>query len=107
MTNEIFFSPIKKTKFKGFDTIQVKMVLKKDTRQKEVSSQQDILGKLVSLSYKNKVAINFENVLTYPLSPVSAPLCLHDGSMRKTAKSKLFEATFKDVDVVDVKSSRN
>ena len=86
-SEETFFSPIKKCKLNGFDTNEKKIVLKKVKKQKEISSQRDILGKLVSLSYKNKAGIDLEKVLTYPLSPVSAPLSLYDGSLRKTTKS--------------------
>ena len=42
-----------------------------------------------------------ERVLSYPLAPVSIALSTPDGSIRKTVKSKLFDAAMSDLRVID------
>ena len=74
----------------------------KDGKSKEIAYQRDILGILVYQSYANKTGVDIEKVFTYPLAPVAMPLCTPDGSNRKTAKSKLYDAAMEDeVTIID------
>ena len=66
----------------------------------ELALQRDILGILVARSYQHNSGIDKDAVLCYPLAPVSIPLRTPDGSMRKTAKSKLFTAAMNDLRIV-------
>ena len=42
--------------------------------------------------------IDLDAVLCYPLAPVSVPLSTSDGSLRKTVKSKLYDAAMSDLE---------
>ena len=46
--------------------------------------QTDILGKSVRSSFDTNSYINVENLLTYPLGPMSLALSCLDGTIRKT-----------------------
>ena len=63
--------------------------------------QRDILCKLVSLSNSNKAAIDLEAALNFPLAPVCLPLSNYDGTIRKTVKSKLYQAAMSDLTIVN------
>ena len=56
-----------------------------------MESNQNILGKLLSISAKAAKPINFEKALEYPLYPVPLSLAHPDGSKRSTQKSKLLQ----------------
>ena len=100
-SNGTFVSVLKRFKFKSFVDTNIKVVVKKAGKQKEIAYQRDILGKLVSQSYASKKGVDMERVLSYPLAPVSIPLSTPDGSIRKTVKSKLFDAAMSDLRVID------
>lgn len=87
-----FFDPIKKCKSKTFLDSAKRSKMNVDGKCKEVIFQRDILGKLVALSHKRKMAVDLDKCLVYPLAPVSLPLSTPDGAIRKTVKSKLFNA---------------
>ena len=61
---------------------------------------------MLSFSAKNNIPIDWENALSYPLSPI--PLCLStaDGKPRKTATSKLQEVVLKEDDSMIVDNPR-
>ena len=63
--------------------------------------QTDILGKSVRSSFDTNSYINVENLLTYPLGPMSLALSCLDGTIRKTCKSKLYEAAMYDLLIVE------
>jgi hypothetical protein len=45
---------------------------------KEVLLHCDIIGTIATLSSKNKLAVDMDKVMTYPLAPVSIPLFCAD-----------------------------
>ena len=96
-----FFCPIKKHQVFNFESTNKRVVVKKDGKQKEIACQRDVLGHLVSLSYKSKSGIDLEKVLAYPLAPVSVPLSTYDGTIRKTVKSKLYQTAMSDLQIVN------
>ena len=100
--NTGFFSVIKRNIYKSFEDSNVKAVVKKTGRQKELSCQRDILGLLVCSSYQSNKVVNVSKAMTYPLSPVSLPLCTPDGVIRKTVKSKLLDAALSDLRIVNI-----
>ena len=59
------------------------MKIAKGGKEKKISMQRDILGKLVSISSTNKSVIDIEGALSYPLAPISMPLSNSDGIIRK------------------------
>ena len=73
-------------------------------KAKELAFQRDILGILVAHSCQYKSRIDIDVVLQYPLAPVSVPLSTPDGAIRKTVKSKLFNAAMSDLLVVPKES---
>ena len=77
----------------------VKAKVSKNDKQQEIQVQSNILAKLVHLSSFTK-AINLEKTMSFPLAPVSLPLSHYDGTIRKTVKSKLFDATMHDLTVI-------
>jgi hypothetical protein len=68
--------------------------------KQELAFQRDILGILVAHSCQYKSGIHIDVVLQYPLAPVSVPLCTYDGAIRKTVKSKLFDAAMSDLLII-------
>ena len=74
----------------------IEATITKDGKSKEIAFQRDIFVILVSQSYANKTGVDMEKVLTYPLAPVSIPLCTPDGSNRKTAKGNLYDTAMED-----------
>ena len=97
---EMFFRTLKRNKFKSWKDTSKKVVAKTDGKAKELTFQNDILGILVAHSCQYKSGIDIDVVLQYPLNPVSVPLSTHDGAIRKTVKSKLFDATMSDLLIV-------
>jgi hypothetical protein len=81
-----FHDPIKRNTVKGFNYVPSK---KKAQIKKNVEVNRDILARLIYLSNSSGRIIDFEKVLTYPLSNVPLSLCNPNGAMRKTNKSKL------------------
>ena len=95
-----FFDPIKRELLNTFKDCAVKVKVKSKAKTKELVFQRDVLGMLVAYSNKHEAGIDLQNVLSFPLAPVSIPLSTVDGAIRKTVKSKLFEAAMSDLDLV-------
>ena len=95
-----FFSPIKREPLKTFRNSAVKTKLKSQGKTKELTFQRDILGTLVAYSNKHETGVDLERVLCFPLAPISVPLSTADGAIRKTIKSKLYEAAMLDLKIV-------
>lgn len=53
----------------------------------------------ITLKHKSPTDIN--PVLSYPLAPISLPLCNADGSIRKTNKLSLFKAAMSDLTILN------
>ena len=92
-----FFSPIRRVPLKTFKDSAVKKTVKSKGKCKDLAFQRDILGLLVAYSSKHESGINLERALTFPLAPVSIPLSTADGAIRKTSKSKLYDASMNDL----------
>ena len=84
-----FHDPIRRNKIPTFQPPKVKLSTSRVT--KVIDANRNIIGRLLSISAKMKLPIDFSKALTYPLYGV--PLCLAypDGSRRETQKSKLLE----------------
>ena len=95
-----FFSPIKREPLKTFKNTTVKTKLQSQGKTKELTFQRDILGMLVAYSNKHETGIDLEKALCFPLAPVSIPLSTPDGAIRKTVKSKLYDASMSDLNIV-------
>ena len=91
-----FHQPVKRNKVPSFKSSENKITLKKDNKVRELDTNRNIIGKLLSLSIKANRLINLEEAFKYPLYTV--PLCLahRDGSMKKPWKSKLVECIIPD-----------
>ena len=76
--------------------------VRRKEKAKEITFQRNILGLLVAHSEKHKVGINLEKVLTFPLAPVAISLSTADGAIRKTMKSKLYQACMEDLTILSV-----
>ena len=63
--------------------------------------QRDIVRKLVRSQFDTDSCINIENLFTYVLGPVSLALSYLDGTIRRTFKSKLYEAAMHDLSIVE------
>ena len=96
-----FSDTIKRFRLKTFQDSFVKAKVSKNGKEGEVRVQRDILCKLVSLSNSNKAAIDLEATLNFPLAPVCLPLSNCDGTIRKTVKSKLYQASMSDLTIVN------
>ena len=67
-----FFDPIAKNKRPTFTTSEKKAKLKNVTKE-EVWIGKDVLGTLLAEGNKTGTAIDIDEALKYPLSPVCAP----------------------------------
>ena len=59
-----------------------------------------MLGLLVSSSYPTKKPVDIKKAMSHPLAPVPLSLCIGDGAMRKTVKSKLYDASMSELAIV-------
>ncbi len=55
---------------------------------------------MVAYSNKHKAGVDLETTLSFPLAPVSMPLSTADGAIRKTTKSKLYDAAMSDLTII-------
>ena len=78
----------------------VKAKVKVNGKEKELTLQRDVLGTLVAHSRKHEVGVDLETTLSFPLAPISTPLSTPDSSIRKTVKSKLYQAAMSYLQVV-------
>ena len=84
------FTPIRRSKWVENSVVKSKIEI--NGKVADVAIQRDILGILAAKSDLENGCVDIDKALTYPLAPVSLPLdCSGDG-MRKTNKSKLFDA---------------
>ena len=58
------------------------------------------MGILVAYSNKHETGVDLERALCFPLAPISIPLSTADGVIRKTVKSKLYEAAMSDLKIL-------
>ena len=100
--SEHFFDPIKKVPLTTFKNSSAKATVKVKGKEKELTFQRDVLGILVAYSNKHEVGVDLEMALSFPLAPISMPLSTPDGAIRKTDKSKLYEAAMSDLEIVNV-----
>ena len=94
---ELFFSPIKRVKWKGFTNASKNVKVTTGGRSKEITAQRDILGLLAAKSQQCDAAINIDKALSFPLAPVPLAMATCDGMRRKTAKSKLYSGALKSL----------
>ena len=83
-----FFDSIQRNKILTFANSAKKATLK-NTSKEEVKIEKDVLGTLLAEGSKSGMAIDINEALKYPLSPVCASLSTADGCRRKTKKSDL------------------
>lgn len=98
--NKQFFEPIKREPLATFKSSSLKTKLNVKGKEKELTFQRDILGILVAYSNKHDAGVDLESTFSYPLAPVSVPLSTADGAIRKTVKSKLYEAAMGDLQII-------
>ena len=80
---------------------------KKDTNYEVVKANQNVLGKLLTLSANAQQLIDFEAALSFPLYHVPFSLAYPDRAKRPTQKSKLFEIVLEgSSDPVDTHQQR-
>ena len=60
------FSLIKKYPLKNFEYCSQKITVRKGDKEKQIAAERDIIGMLMSTSYKTKEAVNLEASLVYP-----------------------------------------
>ena len=89
----LYFSPIKRVEWKSFTDVSKKLKISAKGKSKEIIVQRDILVILAAKSQQHNAAINIDKALCYPLAPVPLSMETCNGIRRKTAKSKLFDAT--------------
>ena len=100
-SSESLNDTIKKFPLKNFEEKLVKAKISQNGNQKEIRIQRDTLAKLVSLSNKHKSPTDIDAALSYPLAPVSLPLCNAGRSIRKTKKSCLFKVAISDLKILN------
>ena len=94
---ELFFDQVKRIEWKGFLSLNKKVKVSSKGKSKDVAVQRDILGLLAAKSHQQNAAINIDCALCYPLAPVPLSMATAGGARRKTAKSKLFDATLSSI----------
>ena len=64
--------------------------------------QRDVLGLLAATSQQQKAPVDINAAHCYPLAPVPLNLATCDGTWRKTAKSKHFDAALSSIEADDI-----
>ena len=82
-----FHSPLKRNKFKSFCSLCKTTTMQNSNSSKIVEVNRNILGSLLSFSAKSGKAIDLEQALQYPLTPIPLSLANADGTRRATTKS--------------------
>lgn len=94
---ENFFQPIKRKRLKTLtDMSKVKRMRSTNNKIVQFKQQGNIAFNLLVKSENQGVNINFEELMSYPLTPVPYSLATADGSLAKTDKSKAFHFISKD-----------
>ena len=75
---------------KGFAEVEKKVRIRVKSKVKDVEVQWNILGHLVEISTENRVAVDLDKALEYPLAPVPLFLATSEGSRRKTRCCLMF-----------------
>ena len=81
-------------------------VIAKGKKTATIKANRDIIRSLLSFSAKNNKPIDWENVLSYPLSRISLCFSTADSNPQKTAKNKLQEVVLKKGDSTIVANPR-
>ena len=81
-----FYDLIRRNSIRSFKYHICSKMIPKDNKTATIRVNRDIIGSLLSFSAKNSKSSDWENVLSYPLSPI--PLCLSTpgGKPRKWQK---------------------
>ena len=99
---KLFHATLQKYNFMSFSKISAKCTIKsKDGKTKTAEVNRSILSALNSYSIKSAVALDFRQLLQYPLCPVPLSICNGDGTRRRTNKSKLKESLLIGVGSLD------
>ena len=89
---KLFHATPQKNNSMSFSKISAKCTIKsKDEKTKTAEVNRSILSTLNSYIIKSAVALDFRQLLQYPLCPVPLSICNGDGTRRCTNKSKLKE----------------
>ncbi len=89
--------PIKRVPWKGFSEAVKKVKVTVGNKTRDVAVQRDILGLLLTTSFKEGGSIEIDKALTYSLAPLPLALAISDGYRRKTAKSKLLHSALESI----------
>lgn len=81
--------PIKRQNIKLFKDTGKKVIIIGNKKIKTLEVNRNILSKIVGYAAKYGKTINFESMLSYPLSPIPLSLAYADGTRRKCDKSSL------------------
>ena len=101
-----FHDLIARNQIKSFKSHVCSKVIAKDNKTATIRANRDIIRSLLSFSAKNNKPIDWENALSYPLSPIPLYWSTADGKPRKTAKNKLQEVVLKEGDSTIVDNPR-
>ena len=91
--DEDFFGPIKREPLTPFRDSSVKTRLEIKGKEKGLPFQRYILGILVAYSNKHEAGVDLETTLSFPLAPVLM-------AIRKTVKSKQYDAAMGDLTII-------
>ena len=94
---ELFFSLMKRVKWKEFTNASKRVKVTTGGRSKEITAQRHILGLLAAKSQQYDATINIDNALSFLLAPVPLAMATCDGMRQKTAKSKLYSGALKSL----------
>ena len=82
---------------KNFEYCSQKIIVRKGDKEKQIAAEGYIFGMLMSTSCKTKAVVNLEALLVYPHANHPHALCVPGGAPRKCVKSKLYDATLKNL----------
>ena len=100
--SKLFFDPIKRALWKSFADTGRRKKISANGKAKEIIVQRNVLGLLAAKSLQQKAPVDIDAALCYPLAPVPLNLATCDGTRRKTAKSKLFDAALSSMEADSV-----
>ena len=96
VTNEVgFYEALPKKRLKTFESASMKRSVMVAGKEEILKADRDIFARLTVIVQAHK--LDMQNVLKYKLGPIPWSIAATDGTVAKTAKSKIVEVLEKDV----------
>ena len=86
--NKLFYDPIKRCSLKTFKSLTIKKTVCTNGKSIVIAAERNIFARLLAIA-KLREGLSLKEILIYSLGPIPYSLGTSDGSLVKTANSKL------------------